>query len=61
MFAVTGTVPLFVAVNALIFPVPLAARPIEVLSLVQLKDVAPAPEKLIASVSVPLHLTWFAG
>ncbi len=48
-------------VNAGMFPVPLAARPIEVLSLVQLKDVAPAPVKLIAVVLVPLHIAWFAG
>ena len=34
--AVTGAVPLFTAVNAAIFPVPLAARPIVVFEFVQL-------------------------
>ena len=36
IFAVTGVVPLFIALNAGKFPVPLAASPIGVLSLVQL-------------------------
>lgn len=34
--AVTGAVPLFTAVNEAMLPVPLAARPIEALLLVQL-------------------------
>lgn len=37
MVAITGTVPVLVAVNTGISPVPLAARPIVVLLLVQLK------------------------
>ena len=36
MVAVTGAVPVFVAVNAPILPVPDAARPIDVLLFVQL-------------------------
>jgi hypothetical protein len=35
MVAVTGMVPLFVAVNAPIFPEPLAAKPIEGVLLTQ--------------------------
>jgi hypothetical protein len=34
--AVTGVVPVFTAPNAVMLPVPLAASPIDVLSLVQL-------------------------
>jgi len=37
--AITGVVPVFVAVNEAIFPVPLAASPIEVALLVQLNTV----------------------
>jgi hypothetical protein len=36
MVAVTGAVPVFVAVKELIFPVPLAPKPIDVVLLVQL-------------------------
>jgi hypothetical protein len=36
MVAVTGAVPVFVAVKEVIFPVPLAARPILVVLFVQL-------------------------
>ena len=55
--AINGLVPVFVAVKEGIFPVPLAARPIAVLSLTQL-NVAPAvPVKLTAFVLVPLQRT----
>jgi hypothetical protein len=57
MVAVTAVEPAFVAVKAAILPVPLAARPIDVLLLVQVYDVAPVPEKLIAVVEVLLHTT----
>ena len=54
--AVTAVLPGFTAVKAAIFPVPLAANPIEVLLFVQLKDVPlTAPVKVIAFVVAPLH------
>ena len=43
--ATTGEVPVFIAVNAGIFPVPLAPSPILVLLLVQLKEVTVSPTK----------------
>ena len=48
-----------VAVNAGIFPLPLAARPIDVVLLVQL-NVVPAgePEKVTAAVEVPAQTVW---
>lgn len=39
MVAITGAVPVLIAVNAAILPVPLAVRPIDVLLLTQLKMV----------------------
>ena len=61
MVAVTGVVPLLVAVNEGIFPVPLAPRPIDVLLFVQLYIVPPtAPEKFTAAVLALLQSTWFA-
>ena len=45
------------AVNEAILPVPLAARPIEVVVLVQLNAVA-VPVKFTAVVSVPLQTVW---
>jgi hypothetical protein len=60
MVAVTEAVPLFTAVKAAMSPVPLAASPIEVLSLVQLYTVpATAPVKATAVVLAPLQRTWF--
>ena len=54
--AVTGVVPVLVAVNAAIFPVPLAPRPIDVLLFVQLNVVpVTGPVKLIAEVEAPLQ------
>ena len=57
MIARIGDEVLFIPVNDGMFPVPLAARPIEGLSFVQLYVVpAIVPEKLIAVVFVPLHI-----
>ena len=59
--AVTGAVPVLVAVKLAILPVPLAPRPIVVLLLVQLYTVpATAPLNVTAAVGEPLHTTWFA-
>jgi hypothetical protein len=55
--AVTGLVPALVATNGAIGPVPLAARLIDVSSLVQLYDV-PVPVKFTAVVVPPLHTVW---
>jgi hypothetical protein len=55
--AVWAVVPLLMAVNEAMSPVPLAARPIEVLSLVQVYDV-PVPEKFIAVVGELLQMVW---
>ncbi len=57
--AVTGDVPVLVAVKEAIFPVPLAASPIEVVLLVQEYEVVPpvlVVEKLTAVV-LPLLQT----
>jgi hypothetical protein len=56
MVAVTGVVPVFIAVKAGISPLPFAAKPIDVLLFVQLKvEPLTAPEKLIRFVVAPLH------
>ena len=56
MVAVTGAVPVFTAVKAGIFPLPLAARPMEGAVLVQLYALpATAPVNDIAFVVAPLH------
>jgi hypothetical protein len=56
MVAVTGVVPVLIAVNAAISPLPLAAKPMLVLLFVQLKvEPLTAPEKLIRLVVAPLH------
>ena len=55
--AVTGVLVKLMAVNAGIFPLPLAAKPIAVLLFVQLKVVPlTAPEKVIRLVVAPLHI-----
>jgi len=60
--AVTGTLVVLIAVKAGISPVPPAAKPIEVLLLVQLKTVLlTAPLKFIALVAAPLHKLWLPG
>ena len=62
MVAVTGTLELFIPLNALISPVPLAAKPIEVLLLVQVYvEPVTVPVKFIAEDKDPLHKTWLAG
>ena len=54
--AVTGVLVKLMAVNAGIFPLPEAAKPIDVLLFVQLKVLPPtAPEKVIRLVVAPLH------
>jgi hypothetical protein len=64
--AVTGAVVLFTAVNELMFPLPLAAKPMEGVLFAQLKTILlPAPIVLglvnvIAAVEAVLHNTWFA-
>ena len=56
MVAITGLVVVLVAVKEAILPAPLAARPIEVVLLVQLKMVpATGPLKETADVVVPLQ------
>lgn len=56
-----GDVPVLVAVKLAISPLPEAAKPIEVLSLVQLYRVPPtAPVKLTAAVAALLQITWLA-
>ena len=60
--ATTGALVVLIAVNEGIFPVPLAARPIDVLLFVQLKTVPlTAPLKLTALLAAPLHKAWLAG
>ena len=62
MLAVIGAVVVFVAVNEVIFPVPLAIKPIAVLSLIQSK-VAPAVglEKLEVVVGAASQITILGG
>ena len=62
--AVTGAVPVFVAVKEGILPVPLAPRPMLVLLFDHEKvDVPPllVVTNVTAAVAVPLHLVWLAG
>src|SRR5512135_2280869 len=62
--AVTGDVPGLSAVNAGMSPVPVAASPIDGVSLVQVYVALPpvvAVVKLTACVSSLLHTVWFAG
>jgi hypothetical protein len=61
--AVTGAPPLFTAAKVgILVPVPLAAKPMEVLLFVQLKTVpTTVPEKLIVVVGAPLQTVWLAG
>ena len=52
--------PLFVAVNEVISPVPLAAKPMPVFVFVQLYTVpVTAPAKTTVAVELPLQITWF--
>ena len=58
MFAIIGDITILVVVKLGMFPLPVAAKPIEVLSFVQSKVVpATLPEKGIGPLAAPLHLT----
>ncbi len=59
MVATTGLVPLFTPMNAAMLPAPLAGRPIEGVSLVQVKPVA-VPLNDTAVVLLPLQISWLA-
>jgi hypothetical protein len=60
--AVTGALVVLTAVNTGILPVPVAAKPILGVLLVQLKVVpATVPVKVTADVAPPLHITWLTG
>jgi len=60
--ATTGVFPEFVATNAPISPLPLAASPIDVLLFVQLKVVPlTEPEKVTVVVDELLHTDWSGG
>ena len=60
--ATTGALVTLVAINDGILPVPLAARPMLVVLLVQLNMVpATGPVKFTGAVDAPLHTTWLAG
>lgn len=60
--AVIGTRPVLTGVKEAIFPLPLAARPIEGLLFVQVKLVpATGLEKLMIPVGTLLQTTWSAG
>lgn len=64
IFAITGSVPVLVAVKIGKFPEPVAGSPIPVAVLVQVYDVVPPvlfEVKLTAAVDEPLQTTWFAG
>lgn len=59
--AVTGVLPVLIAINDGMALAPLAPRPIEVLLLVQLYTVpAKGPVKVTAVVAAPAHTVWFA-
>ena len=59
----TGVLPLFIAVNEGISPVPPEPRPILVLSLVQVYVVTPEVLLVVkvTDVNEPLHTTWLPG
>ena len=63
MVAVTGEEPALVAVKAAMFPLPIAAKPIEVLLLVHAYVTVPPVAgllKVTALVVEPAHTTWLA-
>ena len=62
--AVTGEVPVLVAVKEGIFPVPVAPSPILVLLFDQENNVVPPVRSVVkftAVVAAPLHKTWSDG
>src|SRR5215218_1148771 len=61
MVATIGLVPGLVAVKDGMLPVPLAPRPIAVLSFAQLKEAASVPVKVILATVVLLQAATFAG
>src|SRR5690606_24293985 len=62
ILAIAGTLVVFSAVNDGMLPLPEAARPIAVLSFVQVKAVPGImPAKFTTPVCAPLHTAWFAG
>ena len=64
MVATTGAVPLLIAENAAMSPVPFPARPMPVVLLVHVYEGVPpvlTVVKDIAAVCSPLHITWLAG
>ena len=62
MVAVTGRVVALIAVKLAILPVPLAARPIDVLLLVHVNTVpGTVPLKFTGAVEAPAQTDWLAG
>ena len=64
MVATTGEVPVLLALNAAMLPVPSAARPMLVVLLVQVYEVTPKVLFVVKSTALvipPLHTTWFEG
>jgi hypothetical protein len=62
MVATTGAAPALVATKLAMLPAPLAAKPIEGVSLTQLNVVpATAPVNVMSAVLAPLHNTWSVG
>lgn len=60
--ATCGVMPVLMAVKLAILPVPLAARPMLILLLVQLYTVpGTVPVNTTVAVAAPLHTTWLAG
>ena len=58
--AVTGIVLVLIPLKAIMFPFPLAAKPIDELSFVQVYAV-PVPEKLMVDVELLLQITTSDG
>ena len=62
MVATTGALVALSAVKLAILPVPLAARPMDVLLFVHVNTVpATVPLKVTGAVATPAHTTWLAG
>jgi hypothetical protein len=58
--AVTGTLPVLIALKDAMLPVPLEGSPIEGLSLIQLYTHL-VPGKLVATVFAPFSIVWFCA
>jgi hypothetical protein len=62
IWAVTGAFERLIALKVAILPLPVAAKPIEVWSLVQVKLVLfTAPLNVIGELDEPLQIAWLAG